>query len=224
MRRRLLFLISALLLALPLKAQVQEVLSEFSVGAGGGVNLSKASFSPSVRQKNLMGADFGVIGRYVCERYFGITCGLQLEVNYSQWGWSEAYEDYPELSYEGRNNYISIPFLTHMGFGKPGKPQFFIHLGPEIAFHLSDSFKSGGDWSQASDLVQEQHGKTVENGFSYGISAGAGVEVPVGRHHILLEGRYYYALSDFYKNTKRDYFSRSAHNVLSVRMSYLFGL
>ncbi len=42
--------------------------------------------------------------------------------------------------------------------------------------------------------------------------------------NFLIEGRYYYALSDFYKSTKKDYFSRSAHGVIVAKISYLFDL
>ena len=42
--------------------------------------------------------------------------------------------------------------------------------------------------------------------------------------HFLVEGRYYYALSDFYSSTKKDYFSRSAHGVITAKITYLFDL
>ena len=42
--------------------------------------------------------------------------------------------------------------------------------------------------------------------------------------NFLVEGRYYYALSDFYKSTKKDYFSRSAHGTIVAKITYLFDL
>ncbi|MFW9623406.1 MAG: PorT family protein, partial [Bacteroides graminisolvens] len=45
-----------------------------------------------------------------------------------------------------------------------------------------------------------------------------------GVGNFLVEGRYYYALSDFYKTTKKDDFSRAAHSILSARITYLFDL
>lgn len=36
----------------------------------------------------------------------------------------------------------------------------------------------------------------------------AGLEVSTGIGHFLLEGRYYMGLSDFYKNSKRDFFRK----------------
>ncbi|EJW94132.1 hypothetical protein EVA_17762, partial [gut metagenome] len=37
--------------------------------------------------------------------------------------------------------------------------------------------------------------------------------------NFLLEGRYYYALSDFYNSTKKDFFSRSAHGAIVAKLT-----
>lgn len=151
-----------------------------------------------------------------------------MEVNFAQRGWDESYEDYPELSYTRTMNYVEVPFLAHLAFGRERGMQFFIHAGPQIGFLLSDSEKIDGDWDRmlglGANLVTEQHGKAIDNKFDYGIAAGAGVELRTKAGNFLLEGRYYYGLSDFYNSTKKDYFSRSAHNIISVKLTYLFDL
>ncbi|MCI7082988.1 MAG: PorT family protein, partial [Paraprevotella sp.] len=43
-------------------------------------------------------------------------------------------------------------------------------------------------------------------------------------HHFLLEGRYYYALSDIFKNSKKDPFGRSANGAILIKASYLFDI
>ena len=65
----------------------------------------------------------------------------------------------------------------------------------------------------------------VENKFDYGIAGGLGIEFS-NRHlgHFLLEGRYYYGLGDIYGNTKRDYFGRSNHTNIVVKLTYLFDI
>jgi hypothetical protein len=73
-------------------------------------------------------------------------------------------------------------------------------------------------------ITRPEHGKEVENKFDYGITAGAGLEVSTGIGHFLLEGRYYMGLSDFYKNSKRDFFERSAHSFIGIRLSYLIDI
>ena len=46
----------------------------------------------------------------------------------------------------------------------------------------------------------------------------------IGPGNFIVEGRYYYALSDFYGSTKKDFFSRSAHGVITAKITYLFDL
>ena len=60
--------------------------------------------------------------------------------------------------------------------------------------------------------------------FDYGIAGGAGLEVRTGIGNFILEGRYYFGLNDFYNNTKRDYFGRSAHATIIGKLTYLFDL
>lgn len=211
-------------IALPVQAQVGEQRHNFSIGVNGGINMSSVSFSPTVRQKNLMGINTGMTLRYISEKYFKMICGAQLEVNFSQRGWDEFYEDYPELQYTRKMNYVEIPFLAHLAFGKDRGMQFFIHAGPQIGFFISDSSTQSGNWNDFTGITVEQHKKAVENKFDYGITGGAGLELRTKAGNFLIEGRYYYALSDFYKSTKKDYFSRSAHGVIVAKLTYLFDL
>ena len=219
---------SALLLsalAAPLHAQVGEQRYNFTVGINGGINLNSVSFSPSVRQSNLMTPTGGVTLRYVSERFFKMICGVQLEVNYSQHGWDEFYEDYPELQYTRHMNYIELPFLAHLAFGKEGRGlQFFINAGPQIGFFLNESYTQSGPWEDFTGITVEQHDLKVENKFDYGNTAGAGEELRTKIGHFQVEGRYYYALSDFYHTTKKDYFARAAHGVIGVKLAYLFDI
>lgn len=229
MRRKgiILFFLGFVFAALPsLYAQVGELRQNFALGVNGGINLNSVSFSPSVKQKNLMGITGGVTARYISERYFKMICGAQIEVNFSQHGWDEYYKDYPNLGYTRTMNYVEIPFLAHLAFGKERGMQFFIHAGPQIGFFLSDKYTITGDWNELANtnIVTEQHDKSVDNKFDYGIAGGAGVELRTKAGNFILEGRYYYALSDFYASAKKDYFARSAHGVITAKITYLFDL
>lgn len=208
-------------------SQMGEQRHNLAIGVNGGISMSSASFSPSIKQKNLLGINGGITARYISEKYFKMICGAQLELNFSQRGWDEYYKDYPELSYTRRMNYVEIPFLAHLAFGKEQGMQFFINVGPQIGFFLGDSEEIDGDWdniSATTNITTEQHGKSIDNKFDYGIAAGVGVELRTKAGNFLLEGRYYYALSDFYSSTKKDYFSRSAHGVIVAKLTYLFDL
>ena len=217
---------TALLLAawaLPSHAQIGEQRQNFAVGFNGGININSVSFSPTVRQKSLMGINGGLTARYISEKYFSMICGAQVELNFSQHGWSEFDEDHPELEYIRKMNYVEIPLLAHLAFGKDALNRgvkVFFNAGPQIGFFLGDNEKI--NWTTST--TRPEHGKEVENKFDYGITAGAGLEVSTGIGHFLLEGRYYMGLSDFYKNSKRDFFERSAHSFIGIRLSYLIDI
>lgn len=213
---------------LPIHAQIGEQRHNFALGVNGGINLNSVSFTPTVKQKNLMGLNGGLTARYISEKYFSMICGAQVEINFSQHGWDEFYQDYPTLSYTRTMNYVEIPFLAHLAFGKDRGVQFFLHAGPQIGFLLSDKEKINNNWEEVlasgANITTEQHGKPIDNNFDYGITGGAGIELRTKAGNFLVEGRYYYALSDFYNSTKRDYFSRSAHGVITAKLTYLFDL
>ena len=221
-----LFLITLTCL-IPAQAQVGEQRHNFSLGINGGVNLNNVSFSPSVQQNFLMGITGGITARYISEKYFKMICGAQIEVNFSQHGWSEAYKDYPQVGYTRTMNYVEIPFLAHLAFGKERGFQFYYQAGPQIRLRLSDSHTIKGDWetlANSTNIVTEQHNKPVDNTFDYGIAGGAGVEVRTKAGNFIVEGRYYYALSDFYGSTKKDFFARSAHGTITAKITYLFDI
>ena len=141
----------------------------------------------------------GVTMRYMSEKYFKMMCGVQMEINYSQRGWSEKIEDGSGNTYSRTMNYVEIPLLAHLAFGKDALNRgvkFFINAGPQIGFFLSDKEEMSDNWdtSQRPNGVTEQYGKAVENKFDYGIAAGAGLELSTGIGHFLLEGRYYMGL------------------------------
>ena len=208
---------------LPGRAQIGEQRNNLAVGFNGGININSVSFSPTVRQKNLMGISGGLTARYISEKYFSMICGAQVELNFSQHGWSEFDEDHPELEYTRTMNYVEIPLLAHLAFGRDRGVQFFIHAGPQIGFFISDTRKKNDAWENFT--TPEQHDKDVENKFDYGITGGGGVELRTKKAgSFLVEGRYYFALSDFYSTTKKDYFARAAHGTITVKLTYLFDL
>lgn len=214
------------LLALTAHAQVGEQRYNFALGVNGGINLSKVSFMPRVEQKNLMGINAGLTARYISEKYFNMICGAQLEVNFSQRGWDEFYEYTPDVHYTRTMNYVEIPFLAHLAFGKDRGLQFFVNIGPQIGFLISDSEKQTGDMNEViasnPNVCIEQQGKPIDNKFDYGITGGIGAELRTKFGNFLVEGRYYFGLADFYNSTKKDYFSRSANGGFIVKATYLF--
>ena len=123
-------------------------------------------------------------------------------------------------------DYINIPiyakYYVYEGF--------HLFAGPQFGFYLGDKGHKGGLFNDSTlnlrpGLVNQQYDLPVKNKFEYGITAGLGIEVNT-RHagHFLLEGRYYYGLSDVFGNSKKDVFGRSANGTIAIRATYLFDL
>ena len=225
--KHILILIIACWVTLPAMAQLGDERSIFSIGVNGGMNMSQVDFSPRIKQNSKNGMSAGVTFRYICEKYFSMLCAIQTEVNYSQRGWNEKIEDGSENTYTRQMNYVEVPLLAHLAFGKDSRTnglRFFVNLGPQFSYFLSETENMSDNWdtSMRPNGVIYQYGKPTENKFEYGIVGGAGMELSTNFGHFLLEGRYYYGLSDFYKNSKKDEFGRSAHSYIGIRLTYLF--
>ena len=211
-------------------AQLGELRNELAIGFNAGMNMSKVDFSPRIKQTNQQGAAFGITARYMCEKYFKMMCGIQVELNYSQRGWNELIEDGSMNTYNRVMNYVEVPLLAHLAFGKDSRTRgmkFFLNLGPQFAYFISDKENMGGEeWntSMRPNGVVYQYGKEVENKLDYGIVAGGGLELSTGIGHFLVEGRYYYGLGDFNHNTKKDEFGRSGHSYIGIRLTYLYDI
>ena len=89
MSKPLFTLLFALLACPTAMAQVGDAYHDFCIGAGGGVNISQISFTPKVNQKYHVAPMFGLAMRYTSERYYGMLCAFQAEINFSKVGWVE---------------------------------------------------------------------------------------------------------------------------------------
>ena len=206
-------------------AQLGEIHHNLSVGGSAGVNLSSVAFEPTIKQGRKPGINAGITARYISEKYFNILAGIQMEVNYSGRGWKEDIEDEGENSYNRSTSYIEIPFLAHLAFGKNITERsscFFINAGPQLGIFLSEKENQNKDWDMSLHRgVREQYGKKTENKIDYGIAAGIGGDINTRLGHFIIEGRMFFGLGNIYKDTKKDYFGRSANNYLSLRVAYL---
>ena len=238
-------LILLLLVPMVAKAQVGEYRSDFAVGVNGGYMMSQVSFQPEVPQGWLGGMTGGVSFRYTCEKYFKSICAIVAEVNYAQMGWKETIEDKDNnpvyyygddnkenpLYYERRINYIQIPVMARLGWGRERKGvQAFFQLGPQIGIYMDESTNTNVEPYRAtvtprSSVVKAQEDMPVENKFDYGIVGGAGIEFSLPKiGHILLDARYYFGLGNIYGNSKQDYFGKSNQQAIVIKMSYLFDI
>lgn len=197
-----------------------------SIGARGGIDLSKVSFTPSVKQGWQQGSTGAITFRYTEEKLFGLIA----EAGWTQRGWSENYELLP-FQYSRSITYIKIPLLTHIYFGSR-RFKGFVNLGPEISFLIGSSINSNFDYNNPKGVEgyprnrqTEQLYTDINNKFDYGICAGVGIEFYVQpRHSVVLEARFYYGLGNIYPSSKADTFSASRNMSLEVTAGYYFRL
>ena len=237
-------LLSLLFFIVPLwsNAQIGDHRNDLSIGLNAGLSMANVGFVPKVTKTMLPGYNAGLSLRYVCEKYFSTICSVFAELNYTQMGWREDIRDLNSApvfnkttgSYEKYDhilNYIQLPALAHLAWGNETKGfNFFIEAGPQFGYFITD--KVNATFTKDNANIDDRANKTiaqvdmaVENKFDYGIAAGIGVEYSVrGLGHFLLSGRYYYGLANIYGASKSDYFAKSNHNAIQIRLSYLIDL
>lgn len=206
-----------------IQAQVGEYRRDFAIGVNGGYVMNKATFDPTIKQAYHGGMTGGLTMRYICEKYFAMYCAIQAEVNYAQMGWKETVNDFPDY-YNRTVNYFQIPVLARLGFGKEVKGVMaYLVLGPQIGFYNSDSSKQTDNWLTNREGTFTAQYEAIQNKFEYGLTGGLGIEINT-RHagHFMIEGRYYFGLSDMFHNGKKDFFGRSANGAIIAKASYLF--
>ena len=229
MKRLLTILLLLTLVAATSTAQVGDPRNTLSFGVSGGMGTSRVSFIPSIKQTLSLGPTFGVSLRHVSEKYFFLICGTQIECNYASRGWTELIEDGSGNEYTRVLNYIEVPFLAHLGFGREYRGfQGHINMGPQIGYLLNERQIKGGqlpwDTSNRPNQVTYQYDREIENKLDYGITASLGLEMRTGTGNFGIEGRYYFGLGNIYGITKKDYFGRCANSTISIRATYSFNL
>lgn len=198
--------------------------SNVSVGARGGIDLSRVFFSPSVMQEWPVNPTVGASIRYIEENHFGLIA----EVNYVRRGWSENFEGLP-FNYRRDLDFIEIPVFAHIYFG--GKTRFYVNAGPQIAFRIGESVTSNFDPYAISSIPDfpntnrrnSQLTEKVTQKIDYGISAGIGCEFFINpRNSVTLEGRYYFGLGNMFSAKPQDPFRASNAMYIAITAGYWF--
>ena len=231
--KKIVTIIAACVLGVTAFAQVGESRSGLRIGVTSGLSLNSIDFDPTVKQRSHTGLNCGIALKYVCEKYFKTLCSLQAELNYARLGWNEDILSYsgsklPD-TYQRHMNYIQLPLLANLGWGRETKGMmFYIVAGPQVGYCISESSQRSEQWTvdaagnpDRPNNMYEQYNLEIKNRLDYGITAGAGLELNTSHlGHFTLEARYYYGLGDVFGNSKKDVFSRSANNTVTVKLGY----
>ena len=106
----------------------------------------------------------------------------------------------------------------------------YVLAGPQIGWCLGEQTEQSAFTMNEEGVpdrpngLYAQYGMSIEKKFDYGITGGLGMEINTRIGHFCIEGRYYYGLSDIYKNSKKDVFSRSNHGTIIAKISYLIDI
>ncbi|MDR1372159.1 MAG: PorT family protein [Dysgonamonadaceae bacterium] len=199
---------------------------EWSFGVNGGITVSKISFDTQIRvpQINLQQYTGGLVVRYISENHFGIAG----ELNYSMRGWKERTDTAYINRYARSLAYIELPVMTQVYFNLGKRIRFLINAGPQISYFLSEKVLEMEDSELSLGKVEESQSRTalyynlpVQRRFDYGIRGGAGFEFRTGSGSFILDGNYFFGLSDIFNNTRSDTFQASHNQVIGVRLTYL---
>lgn len=196
--------------------------SRIFVGAHGGADFSRVSFTPAVTQSFLAGANAGLNFRYVEEKHFGLI----IEANWEQRGWKEDFEDKP-YSYSRCVDFIQIPVLAHIYFGNRGK--FFINAGPSVSFMVGERTKANFDYANVASNpdfdthISYQYALPADCRIDYGISGGIGGEFSIDtRNSLYLDARFYFGLADLVKSGRTEPVRGSNPMTISLSLGYWF--
>jgi len=190
---------------------------EWAYGINGGVTFSKVSFNSyiSIPQVLLRQYSGGITLRYISESHFG----LQMELNYSQRGWKERVDTIHVNRYARSLTYLELPLLTHIYFSLGKSARMFFNLGPQVGYYIGAKQleREITDPQQNTDYYDI----AIQHPFDYGLKGSLGIEFRTKSGSILLEGGYYFGLSDIFNNTQTDIFQASHNQVIGVNISYL---
>jgi len=190
----LLALSCALGLAMPASAQIR-------LGVIGGLNLANVVVEPAQDPQFSNLTAFG--GGVVAQIHLTENLALQLEPMYLQKGarLEGSFNDTDSDSgliftanVKAKLNYLEVPAMLKFTIGtSTSRP--YVMAGPMLGFRLSaremGSFSISG-LEQKFDLDVKDQTQSID----FGIGFGAGVNFPVGRNSIFIQGRYALGLTN----------------------------
>ena len=194
---------------------------EIYIGVHGGALATIVNWNPQVVGTNevfnhaLLSGNGGLVFRYSKHK----CCGLQVEINYMQRGWRENGQDtinHLSVAYTRRLDYIEVPILAHIYFGK-NKFRGFINLGPQLGYCFHESEKG------TKHLIETTQYNAIDHPFDWGIAGGLGFYARSEKAGLFqLEARFNYSMGNLYDNHTWAYFDSSNTMSLSLNLAYMW--
>ena len=211
-------------------AQANSFTPEFSFGFNGGITLSRVGFSSiylNVPQTLLRQYSGGITVRYISENHFGI----QGELNYSMRGWKERTDSVVNNNRYARSiGYVELPLMTHIYFNLGKRVRFIFNAGPQVCYYIKEKNLEYNinnnklDATNNPNQTVSYYDTPVQHPFDYGLKGVLGLEFRTKAGFFILDGSYYYGLSDIFNSQMRQnaWFQASNNQVIGLNLSYLF--
>lgn len=200
--------------------------AQVDIGLKGGFHVSQVLFEPGIG----LNFDFlpGIETGLAVKVSANPNVALQAEVNFSQKGWTEnfvrASDDFAIINLERtqtyRYNYIQVPVLTHIYVGG-NRIKVFLNLGPHFALLLGADSSRTAD-AQETDIASFTYDSGTSVNFEYGVTAGAGLNVKVGKGIFQLEGRLTQGLNNVINRESEGAPTASLNQLAGVSLTYFF--
>jgi len=155
-------------------ASAQPCYSQFNIGIKGGATFSSIVYDAKPFQQNPADTEIkpGIMGGITFQYLDEKRAGLQFEVLYIQKGFNTKFDSATNSQYERSIDYISLPFLMHVSFGKKSF-NISLLLGPygSYAIHSSEVLTDGSQKIRRSYKFDPE----IDNRFEFGLLGGIGL-------------------------------------------------
>lgn len=208
------FLVLLCFFVLPIIAQDEEFKSFYLLGVKQGANYTSVNFDPSIKTDPHFGYHGGLVFRFQNEKLFA----LQVELNYSQKGWTENL-DTIENSYHRNLDYLELPLMAQVVLGKRPNLKYYLNVGTSFAYLLSEkeSFVVNNE-----DFRREYYEKKIENRFDYSIVAEVGLAYNTGIGEFQFGLRYQITLTDLFEVNDDSTLRGSQNTLWNFSIAYFF--
>jgi hypothetical protein len=183
--------LATLLVSMPARAEVR-------VGALGGVNVAELHINMEDPDLTLHARNLLAVGAVVeigLSRHFS----LQLEPMYLQKGGRIDIRDFlgEDASLSLRLSYVELPVFLKLS-KSAGRARPYVIVGPSVGYRTGTRSKDEvtGEEQDPADAAEN-----LKKG-DFGVAAGGGLIVPVGRATVFVEGRYTWGLLNLNKQNE----------------------
>jgi Outer membrane protein beta-barrel domain len=194
-------------------SQTEEFKTTYSFGIKQGINYSSVLFNPRLNQGIMLGYNGGLVYKFHNEKLFG----LQLELIFSQKGWTEDL-DTINNSYSRKLNYLEIPLITQIIFGKRST-KIYVNLGTSFGYLLSESeTKTIND----DEFTLDYYSNKVDNKFDYSGLGELGTYFNTSFGELQIGIRYQMTLTDLFDSTADSQFLNTKNQVWNLSVTWFF--